>query len=160
MNPRVTLLDWTSRAIAAGSVGLAAWLAWPPTPWTPPNLPAPASNPATPFAKPQPLDAGQLFRLCQRPLQQPLFDPPPVPEVPQAAPPPANLQLIATALGGAESYAVVRSGDGATLLVAEGDAIAPFTVAKIERGRIELRQGDQKLSLTVPWYAQIAEAMP
>ncbi|MDX2197989.1 MAG: hypothetical protein SF069_03340 [Phycisphaerae bacterium] len=160
MNPRVTLLDWTSRAVAAGSVGLAAWLAWPPTPWTPPISQVSTSNPASQSAEPQPLDADQLFRLCQRPLQQPLFDPPPVPEAPQAAPPPANLQLIATALGGAESYAVVRSGDGATLLVAEGEAIAAFTVTKIERGRIEITQGAQTLSLTVPWYAQIAEATP
>lgn len=160
MNHRVTMLDWTSRAIAVGSAGLAAWLAWPPALWTPPEMLAPSSNPAPQSAKPLPLDADQLFRRCQRPLQQPLFDPPPAPDPPLDAPPPPNLQLIATALGGAESYAVVRNGDGAAILVAEGESIPPFTVTKIERGRIELSQGDQTLSLTVPWYAQIAEARP
>lgn len=129
----------------------ATWIAWPPTPWSPPSIDVQPSKPAETVPAEAPID---IDRVCRRNLRQPLTDAPapvttPAPEQPLA------IRLVGTAVEPDRRFGVFLLANNTTVLKEVGTSIDGYELIAVERGLAQLRRGERKIELRVPRYEQL-----
>ncbi|MBS0561866.1 MAG: hypothetical protein JSR21_17595 [Proteobacteria bacterium] len=148
-------IGWRAALVLTGAAFLAAETV---TPWEIPQATAPAaaSSPAA-FAPPPARGGGDYPAIAAHPLFHPSrapWTPPP----PAAAPAPDGAVtgpldgFVLTGMVGSGNArtAILRGGDGKSVLLSEGDALNGWTVRRIDADGLHLESGTMTTDLTFP----------